>query len=238
MQGLPVSFLTRLIWQESRFQPHVVSPAGARGIAQFMPDTAAAQGLADPFDPEQAIPKAAQFLAQLRDQFGNLGLAAAAYNGGPTRIAHWVANGGGLPDETRSFVLEITGHPIEEWSADGAAAKAGDAALPKTSCPEEILFVRSASPAEAATSVLTAPWGVQISGAYSKAAALAAYQRARLRYASFLGGLEPMVIAGRMRGRGYAAFYRVRAPAASRAEGSALCSKILQAGGACEVLRN
>src|ERR1700733_552106 len=59
-QGLPVAFLTRLIWQESNFQAGAVSPAGARGIAQFMPGTASARGLADPFDPEAAIPKAAE----------------------------------------------------------------------------------------------------------------------------------------------------------------------------------
>src|SRR3984957_16090549 len=79
-QDLPVSFLTRLIWQESNFQPTASSPAGALGIAQFMPGTADERGLADPFDPEAAIPKAASLLAELRQRFGNLGLAAAAYN--------------------------------------------------------------------------------------------------------------------------------------------------------------
>ena len=51
----------------------MVSPAGAQGIAQFMPGTARERGLADPFDPEQAIPKAAEFIAHLSEQFGNLG---------------------------------------------------------------------------------------------------------------------------------------------------------------------
>ena len=57
--GLPVAFLTRLIWQESSFRASVISPAGAQGIAQFMPGTANERGLADPFDPEKAIPEAA-----------------------------------------------------------------------------------------------------------------------------------------------------------------------------------
>src|SRR5277367_4234416 len=61
-QGLPVSFLSRLIWQESNFHAGAVSLAGASGIAQFMPGTANARGLADPFDPESAIPEAAKFL--------------------------------------------------------------------------------------------------------------------------------------------------------------------------------
>src|SRR6266700_4360718 len=83
---LPVGFVTRIIWRESSFRARVVSPAGAQGIAQFMPQTAQERGLADPFDPEQAIPKAARLLADLRRQFGSLAIAAAAYNAGPARV--------------------------------------------------------------------------------------------------------------------------------------------------------
>jgi soluble lytic murein transglycosylase-like protein len=67
---LPVEFVTRVIWRESSFRPGVISRAGAEGIAQFMPSTAQTRGLADPFDPEQAIPKAARYLADLRQRFG------------------------------------------------------------------------------------------------------------------------------------------------------------------------
>src|SRR4030095_7430717 len=84
---LPVDFFTRLIWQESSFRPGVVSRGGAEGGAAFMPGTAPERGLADPFDPEQAIPKSAELLDDLRRRFGNLGLAAAAYNGGPALAA-------------------------------------------------------------------------------------------------------------------------------------------------------
>src|SRR5205823_6421858 len=80
---------------ESRFQPAAVGPvtrsgARAQGIAQFMPGTAAERRLLDPFDPVQALPKSAEFLRELRDQFGNLGLAAAAYNAGPRRVQDWL----------------------------------------------------------------------------------------------------------------------------------------------------
>src|SRR5580658_6407295 len=54
-EGLPVGFFTRLIWRESAFKPNAVSPAGAQGVAQFMPRTASERGLADPFDPAAAI---------------------------------------------------------------------------------------------------------------------------------------------------------------------------------------
>src|SRR5690349_19648716 len=88
---LPVFFFLRLIWQESRFDPLAISRAGAQGIAQFMPRVAAAMGLNDPFDPEQALPKSARFLRTLHEQFGNIGLAAAAYNAGARRIQDWLA---------------------------------------------------------------------------------------------------------------------------------------------------
>ncbi|WP_207919241.1 lytic transglycosylase domain-containing protein [Methylobacterium segetis] len=114
-RGLPVPFLTRLIWRESTFRAGVVSPAGAQGVAQFMPGTAQERGLLDPFDPEQAIPHAAHLLADLKRRFGNLGLAAAAYNGGAQRVTNWLAGSGGLPAETRAYVLSITGSPAEDW---------------------------------------------------------------------------------------------------------------------------
>ena len=118
---LPVGFMTRIIWRESSFRPRVVSPAGAEGIAQFMPGTAQERGLADPFDPEQAIPKAAGLLAELRRRFGNLGAAAAAYNAGPGRVAGWLRGEGALPAETRVYVRLVTARTIEEWAARGTA---------------------------------------------------------------------------------------------------------------------
>ena len=85
--GLPLDFFTRLIWQESRFNPDAISPKGAQGIAQFMPGTASGRGLANPFEPMQALREAASYLRELRTTFrGSLGLAAAAYNAGP---AEW-----------------------------------------------------------------------------------------------------------------------------------------------------
>jgi hypothetical protein len=106
--GLSVALLTRLVWRESRFRAGAVSPAGAQGIAQFMPETAEERGLADPFDPEQAIPKAARLLADLARQFGNIGLAAAAYNAGPARVSAWLASGSRLPRETWLYVVAAT----------------------------------------------------------------------------------------------------------------------------------
>lgn len=114
--GIPVPFFARLIWQESRFKSNEVSQAGAQGVAQFMPGTAAEVGLDDPFDPMKALPASAKFLRKLRDDFGNLGLAAAAYNAGPGRIQKWLARESELPRETRDYVRIITGTRAEDWT--------------------------------------------------------------------------------------------------------------------------
>jgi hypothetical protein len=237
-QSLPSAFLTRLIWQESNFQSDAVSPAGARGIAQFMPSTAAERGLANPFDPEAAIPKAAEWLAELKQRFGNLGLAAAAYNAGPARVASWLASGGDLPMETRDYVVIITRHPAEDWRGPDASKLTDEAVFPTSSCVEQVAAMRVSEPTAFARSPFWAPWGVQISGSFSKGAALAAFERARAAYGAILGGIEPMILGSAMRSRGYRPFYRVRAPAQTRAEAEALCAKLERVGGACVVLRS
>lgn len=119
---VPAPFFIRLLFQESRFRPEVVSHAGAQGIAQFMPGTADQMGLDNPYDPVQAIPASARLLRDLVRQFGNLGLAAAAYNAGPKRVADWLAAKGKskLPEETQGYVKIITGKAVEHWSAASA----------------------------------------------------------------------------------------------------------------------
>jgi soluble lytic murein transglycosylase-like protein len=117
---LPVEFFARLIWQESRFKPDEVGPVTrsgerAQGIAQFMPSTAVERQLYEPFNPVEALPKSGQFLAELRDEFGNLGLATAAYNAGPQRVRDFLAGTRDLPVETRNYVHVITGRPVEDW---------------------------------------------------------------------------------------------------------------------------
>ncbi|HET7681441.1 MAG TPA: lytic transglycosylase domain-containing protein [Xanthobacteraceae bacterium] len=115
MHDLPVGFFVRLIQQESGFNPEVVSPAGAQGVAQFMPKVAQEWGLKNPFDPHAALVASARFLRSLYNQFGNWGLAAAAYNGGMGRVQKWIDKRGKLPDETRHYVMTITGVPADKW---------------------------------------------------------------------------------------------------------------------------
>lgn len=231
--NLPVSFLTRVVWRESSFRRDAISPAGAQGIAQLMPSTARERGLGDPFDPEQAIPQAAALLAELRGRFGNLGLAAAAYNVGNARVAAWLDGKGALPAETQAYVRGVTGEPPEAWAGGKPRPDGGG-----MSCLEVLADIRRAAPELAATSVLSAPWGVQLVGSFSRAAALAAFRRQQAIYAATLGDLQPMVVGGHKAGRGFRPFFQVRAPAPSRAVAERLCGTLLRAGGACSVLRS
>src|SRR5215831_5229620 len=119
--GLPVEFFVRLIWQESRFKPTAIGPSTrsgkrALGIAQFMPATAAERNLLDPLNPIEALPKSAEFLKDLRGQFGNLGLAAAAYNAGAGRVRAWMAGAASMPAQTRAYVKAVTGNSVDEWA--------------------------------------------------------------------------------------------------------------------------
>lgn len=244
---MPVDFFTRLIWQESSFRPGVQSGAGAQGVAQFMPGTAAERGLNDPFDPEQAIPKSAELLGELRQRFGNLGLAAAAYNGGPARVEAWLAGKGTLPGETQSYVVIVTGRTADDWAAEarGASAAAPLLEMKPAACLELVAEFRRGTyraiveayggPIEESP---ISPWGVQVAGNFSKDRALATYARARARHAAILGDVVPMVIGTRMRSRGTRAFYRVRVPAASREAAIDICNRLHKSGGACVVLKS
>jgi membrane-bound lytic murein transglycosylase MltF len=134
-----VAVLTRLLWTESRFQFDAISPAGAQGVAQFMPATAEERGLSNPFDPVQAVPQAARFVSDLDRRFGNIGVALAAYNAGPGRIEHWLHKAGALPRETSLFVLAITGRTPEEWAALGQYMR-----LPRSAEAQSCMELRSA----------------------------------------------------------------------------------------------
>lgn len=239
-ENLPVGFFTRLIFRESSFRPHVVSPAGAQGVAQFMPGTAAERGLANPFDPEQAIPASAKLLADLRARFGNLGLAAAAYNAGPNRVAAFKERGGFMPAETREYVIVVTGAPVEAWAAD----KTDEGLEHERATPCLTVVARLMRPGQGQgqaafmAAAPFAPWGVQLAGNFSRALALASYRRAQSGLAAVIGDRQPMIIGTRLRSRGTRAFYRVRVPAPTRQAADDLCARIRSKGGACIVLRS
>ncbi len=198
-----------------------------------MPGTAAARGLTDPFDPEQAIPKAAQLLADLERQFGNIGLAAAAYNAGANRVAAWLVGSSSLPVQTQDYVAAVTGRAADYWAAKGAGeAATGD--LDNRSCVDVTASLRTE---ESVAQIPIAPWGVHLAGNFSKAIALASFARAQRRYYTVIGSRQPMIIGTVLRSRGRLRFYRVMVPASSRAQADQVCRAIMASGGACVALR-
>jgi Transglycosylase SLT domain/SPOR domain len=245
---LPLEFFARVIWQESRFQSDAVGPVTrngqrAQGIAQFMPGTANERRLLDPFDPVQALPKSAEFLSELRRQFGNLGLAAAAYNAGPRRVQEWLAGTGPMPLETRNYVSAITGTTVDDWAAAGKnAGMSGRAAT--SSCRELMALLRRAPNSfvtqleQHITLAAAKLWGVQLAAGFSRDKALAMYSRAMKRLSAVIGGQDPSLLSSRLRSRGTQMFYQVRIGADTRPAADDLCNRIRRAGGACFVLRN
>lgn len=246
--GLPLEFFARVIWQESRFQSDAVGPVTrngrrAEGIAQFMPGTASERRLLDPFDPVQALPKSAEFLNELRNQFGNLGLAAAAYNAGPRRVQEWLAGSGPMPQETRHYVAAITGSTVDDWAAAGKNGKMADRA-PNTSCRELMALLKRAPNSfvaglEQHVKLAAAKlWGVQLAAGFDRNKALAMYARAMKRLSAVIGDQDPSLLSSLMRTRGTRTFYQVRIGADTRPAADDLCNRIRRAGGACFVLRN
>jgi Transglycosylase SLT domain/SPOR domain len=242
--ALPIVFFTRLIWKESSFRAGAVSPKGAQGIAQFMPATAARRRLADPFDPAKAIPASAHYLKDLAIKFGNLGLAAAAYNAGEQRVADWIAGTRRLPAETLDYVLFVTGRHAADWAdpdiADDAPEEEADAVdctavaaiLSKPGAGSARVAIRQGGYAE------WAPWGVQVAGNFSESRALASYKALQRRHEAILGGRDPLVLRSVVRSRGVAPMHQVRVPFQTREEADRLCGQLRKAGGACVVQRN
>jgi hypothetical protein len=140
-------------------------------VAQFMPQTAAERGLADPRDPAQAIRHAARLLAELDRQFGNLGLAAAAYNAGALRVTHWLQGTSALPIETRLYVLSVTGRQAEDWVArrGGLLVAANAYAVPGLDCLNVTASLARRGPTAGAASRL---WQVRLDSHLANAIAV------------------------------------------------------------------
>jgi hypothetical protein len=242
-RGLPPMPFVRLIWRESRFNPGAVSPKGAQGIAQFMPGTAEDRGLDDPFEPKSAIVHSASLLADLKREFGNFGLAAAAYNAGAERVRGWLSGNGGLPWETQAYVLFVTGRAAEEWKLPetdlpDALKTAGD--VVQESCRKLApLVVRAVYETEPLTaSGAWRPWGAHVSTAFSKAKALAMFARLRRQHVSVLADRDPFVLPARNLSRGRRAMYMVQIGADSRDDANRICTRLRAHGGACIVQKN
>jgi hypothetical protein len=238
--SLDRNFFVRLLWKESLFDPNAVSLKGAQGIAQFMPQTAERRNLADPFEPLGAVAASASFLADLKKQFGNLGLAAAAYNAGEERVSNWLAGKRSLPAETQDYVASITGRAAEEWR-DPAAVHP----IPSLEGQGDFMVqcVALASRQVTLTASATAlgiqqPYGVLLAANLSEGKALAMYRRLKLRFPAELNDVNPMVARKRNLSRGSRRMVFVMVGVNSQEEARKLCQRYLSAGLPCVARKN
>lgn len=228
-------FFLRLIWQESRFDAAAISPAGARGIAQFMPGTADLRGLKDPFNPAEALSASAAYLAELSHSLGNFGLAAVAYNGGEARAARFIGGADGLPLETRAYVYTITGRSALTWR-DAPPELAPPAALSEGDFQATCLDRARGLPAPAFRQPLP-PWGVVLGSSPSRGGIERQAERLFTRYAPVLEQETPVFSVGRTPGMRHAR-HLAQIGRDSRKEAVLLCDHLRSLGGACLVMRN
>ena len=237
--GLNPDFFARLIWQESRFDPNALSPAGAEGIAQFMPRTAKRRGLSDSYNPAEALEHSAQYLAEMAAKYGSLGLAAVGYNGGEGRAEGLLAGTGGLAQETVDYVRIITGVPHQNWLEEPLPAP--DLRLSRTlpfakACHDlarnrRMTKLKPVAPAQR-------PWGIQMAFGVTKAAARAKFAERTARCKALIKGQKPDLVFEKSRASPKGGYYMARLGRDSRDQAWRDCAKMKKAGCLCAVYPN
>jgi len=225
-RGINSHFIARLINVESRFSPNAVSPAGAEGIAQFIPGTARRRGLKNPYDPAASLTASIDFLAHLKARFGNLGLAAVAYNAGEGAATRFIA-GGRIPLEAENYVYSITGRAAEEWRKPDArhAIPLIDEKKPFTdACPS--LVQKPGRIRLAAKAVPRQPWGVLISENFSRSTAIRTFNRKKRNFPADLREKPPMIVRVRNLSMGARLRYSARIGATSQTQAAKICASL------------
>ena len=242
-EALDRDFFARLVWRESLFDSAAVSPVGAQGIAQFMPGTAALRGLDDAFNPAEALAASAEYLAELTRKYGNLGLAAAAYNSGEERTDSFVAKDRALPAETRAYVYAITGFSGTRWRDD--PPDEFDLTLEPGLAFEEACVQRAAKRSfrefrphhsEEEDAPLR-PWAVIVASHPDAGAVRREFKNLQRRYPGVLGKERPTITQNRMP-RVPKQRYAAQVGRDSRDAANALCRQLRVAGASCMVLKN
>ncbi|MFT4012064.1 MAG: lytic transglycosylase domain-containing protein [Paracoccus sp. (in: a-proteobacteria)] len=235
--GLDPHFFARLLWKESLFEPNAISPVGAMGIAQFMPGTADLVGLDDPFNPAKAIVVSARYLKTLADGFGNVGLAAVAYNGGEGRAARFVSQGGSLPWETQDYVQAITG--LTAWNWREKPGSSPDLRLDKERpfLPACIDLAGRRKLREFQTPEHAWPWGVIVATHQTQSGVTDQVSRLNKALRPILGGKRVSYLRRKVSG-GPRKVYTAQIGYSSRNEAFAFCTRLRSFGGRCIVLKN
>ena len=238
--GLNRDFFARLIWQESRFDQNALSHANARGIAQFIPSTAALRGLKDPYNPADALEHSAQYLAEMAEKYGNEGMAAIGYNGGERR-AEGFLDGAGLASETIDYVPIITGLSAEQWR--DAAPENPDFRLSKTkpflpACYEMARNRRISSLKVTPPKPVLKPWGVQVSFGTSTTQAKAKANTQTASCRAPLKGKKLDMVFKKNRVSRRKGFYFAQYGSDTQSGAQGLCDKMRLSGCACLVVKN
>jgi hypothetical protein len=158
-------------------------------------------------------------------------------------VQEWLAGTGPMPQETRNYVVAITGSSVDAWAAAGNNGKMPDRA-PTANCRQLMALLKRAPNAfvteleQHITLAAAKLWGVQLAAGFDRNKALAMYSRALTRLRGVIGDQDPSLLSALMRTRGTHLFYQVRIGADTRPAADDLCNRIRRAGGACFVLRN
>jgi hypothetical protein len=236
---LPPDYFARLIWRESLFRADAVSYKGAEGIAQFMPGTAKLRGLKDSFDVVQALEASSLYLDELRDQFGNLGLAAAAYNAGEKRLSGFLVSDR-LPLETRDYVFAITGYPVETWR-DNPPKQAAESLDPNLSFRKaciNLAISRNLREPILIQSADWAPWAVQLAANFDPGIANRLMRQSVARLPEPLRSERALIVRQKRVKPGMRPKYQARIGRETRDAAIALCDAIRKVRVACAVVKN
>jgi hypothetical protein len=215
--GIDLGFFARLLWQESRFDPNALSHAGAQGIAQFMPQTAKLRGLADSYNPAQAIERSANYLGELQRTYGSAGIAAVAYNGGERRADGFTKKGKGLAPKAHDFRLDGD-RPFLESCLNLAKNRR----LTKLAPPP----------------LRYKPWGVQVGFGSNKSEAKANVVRQTRRCRALVNAEKLDYIAVKSRVRGRPSYIMARIGRNTKDNATTLCRKISAKGCLCRIYKN
>ena len=210
----------------------------AADLLAMEPHERAAAGLFLGFQYPVEIP-GVSYLQFLREKFGNLGLAAAAYNGGENGVARFIAGTGYLAAETLDYVQIITGIPVTQWLV--ADVPTADYTLaddkPFHDACVALAETRTLKAFTPPTAIIQ-PWGIQMQQFFSEATARRFFSRIQADYPSVLGSEELMLVARRNPNFGRALRYRVEVGRQSRKAATELCAELRKSGGVCVVVSN
>lgn len=200
-----------------------------------MPGTAEVRGLEDAFNPAEALRASAEYLSELSGIFGNLGMAAVAYNGGEHRAERFIAGEGVLPLETHAYVYGITVYSATTWR--DAPPTELDLSFESDGTFQEGCIARAENREFREFQEPLLPWSVIVTSNISREGVERHVARLRNRHGSVLRGETVGYSYGRTPGM-RRALHLAQIGKTSRSEADAFCERLRAAGGACIVLRN